>query len=781
MSLKNLDLYIHIYIFAVNYTFRKIYSTNNKMKKFNFLTALLCVLICVCCTNNDDNMDIIKGGSRISASISEQTRTTLGEDNSVLWSEGDQIVVFTGSYGNVFELKYGAGTSNGEFWSDVDMPDALEYFALYPFSMYNTAFFVENKVSYLINLPYNTVFAEKNFVTNSNPMYGISTDKNHIEFKNLCGIVEFQIVGQGTVKSISITSTENKRLSGMFTIDPLSLELAPYANCSSTVGATLDSPITLSQTPRSIYAILPPATYTGLSVTTTDEWGVQTTLTAKNPITVTRSQITTVSKFTHNGCDIITDKPSIFISKLGSCIAGVSYSIHCNQHCLGYKYSKLPMEIYENLREKGLSDIDIFSSHQSVILSEPCPDTHNGILFAMPVDKDGNDYTEGFVVENLFGDSIPYDDTITVSISDIEIGENSFAATLNSNISNVIFINSWIGATTGRPASQEIPLALCQRGWSYHTPSNNGSARISSPDDTWLYPDVEYFFYYSATDAVVDTDAYICYKDLHTDFYTRYAPMAKYTFRTKAHIPSAATVEFTNADIGETTASFDVVLSEGSTKWKYYISDSNAEFQYASDTEIADYRLSGPNDGVVSQESQVYFSNLKYDTKYYVYAIAYDSNDSYGALFKYEFTTTPLKEIDDHRYDQYLGTYLATPNGTTVPRTVTISQDVKGRTYKITGLGDPALIGIYDDTIQAYFYDGVLSIPCQTVPDTLSVYLNNAYYYWYNEDYGLNGTYEPGKITFSTDDSWNATVWTGIILVQPTSSSYYTNLVLTRK
>ncbi len=751
--------------------------------------VLLGALICVCCTSNDQSVDVVKRGTTISASISEQTRTTLGEDNSVLWSEGDQIAVFwnEGTYiGNVFELKSGAGSSSGVFWSEMDpseMPDALEYFALYPFSMYSDATLIDDKVSYIINLPYNTVFAEKNFVTNSNPMYGISTDKNHIEFKNLCGIVEFQIVGEGTVKGISITSTENKRLSGNFVIYPQTLELEPYSSCSSTIGATLESPITLSQTPRSIYAILPPGTYTGLQVTTTDEWGVETTLTAKNPITVTRSQITTVSKFTHDGCDIISDKPAIHVKRLGSCIAGVSFSIYYNKLCSGYKYCLMPIESYERNKAQGLTDIDIFTLCQPSIVTSPRSIQYNGVLFAMPVDKDGNDYTEGFVVEQMLGDPVPYDDTITVTIEDVEIGENTFAATLKSNISNITFINSEIGVMSSYLESEEMINALCRKGFSIHTPSENGSVRITNSANDRLSPNVEFTFYYSATDAVVDTDAYVHPEEkyMYSHFYTRYAPIQKYTFRTKAHTPSAATVEFANANIGETTASFDVVLSEGATKWKYYLTESSEEFAGMSDSAIADYRLASPNGGVVCQESQITFRDLKCDTKYFVYAMAYDSNDSYGALYRYEFSTTPLMEVDDPRYDQYLGSYLATPFTTPVSRTVTILQDVKGRTFKIKGLGDPALADTYDDTIMAYFNDGVLSIPCQTVPETLSVYLYNGYYYWYSDLYNLNGTYELGTITFSTNDSWNSTVWTGIILAQPGASSHYMNLVLTRK
>ena len=274
------------------------------MKRFLLLLSMAMLLFLSCERANDGGNFATETKSRLTAFTEMPSRTTLGSDYSVLWSQNDQIAVLgtmnDGSNGDIalYTLVEGAGSNKGVF--EGALPATFDlYSAFYPLNMYEGA---TMSGQYLLLLPTeNAIFTERGFVDGANPMYGCGTKDSGLKLQNLCGIVEFQIKGKGTISTIVIEA-ENQPISGYFLVqggEPTLYGVNGYERYS-TIAATVSPAIELSEsTARSLYAILPPATYSNLTISTIDTEGNTTTRTASNSIVVARSHITRVSEFTH--------------------------------------------------------------------------------------------------------------------------------------------------------------------------------------------------------------------------------------------------------------------------------------------------------------------------------------------------------------------------------------------------------------------------------------------------------------------------------------------------
>jgi hypothetical protein len=236
--------------------------------------------------------------ARFMAFTEKQTRTTMGDNYSVVWSEGDQITMLGIDAtqqlydGGVFTLSEGAGLSVGVFEGTLET-EFPNYYAFYPAQSFEQ-FTLNGDI--LFNASPNAVFAERNFVDGANPMFATGTKEKGLQFKNIFGILELQLKGSGNITDIRIdVGAEDGFIAGSFLVSP-SLEVLPYESLSKIILAELEQPVTLSQTEtRSIYAILPPAECKQLRITTTDDAGNVTTRIAKNPIKIERAVITPVS------------------------------------------------------------------------------------------------------------------------------------------------------------------------------------------------------------------------------------------------------------------------------------------------------------------------------------------------------------------------------------------------------------------------------------------------------------------------------------------------------
>lgn len=758
--------------------------------KFLLTATGLAGLLLSSCVKDAEVADAsVKQTKTFRATTELATRTTLDGEHNVVWSEGDQIVVFGlqneqgNNIGNAFELTEGAGTKYGVFSGSIESGYS-GYYALYPYSCFNG---MHASGKYQIELNPSAVFTESNFVDGANPMIAYGTENDGFKFHNLCGIVEFRITGAGTITNIEIASGDRKPLAGLFTADPETYELTPKNTASGNVEnyqciyASLAEPIELSQTPRSVYAILPPGTYENLQVRTEDSEGRIIVRTATKPVEVTRSHIVPVSEFSH-GSETGWPSMQIFYVEERSNFYQSRIQFHVNSGD-GFYYCDLAYADYESLAASGKSDYEILVQNAqkhagtSATMSLNTVNSPDGkyVILGLAYSTIGE---EDYVLSNnptklvFSAKQIPFDDTVSANLVAESIKENSALFAINGNPSEasrtlaaIIHDNNYvnyndlekkIAATTGMYAEK-----FSDSG------KYNGVVGFDN-----LIPNTKYHLLYTVTDG-------ICW-GMFSDIYTRYAPVQEYVFTTEAHTPSAATVTLAEEEVLDLSAKIAATISAGHTKLKYLCGDS--DYEYSAD-EVAAY---GSEVTVAAGgTATIDLTNLTEETTYRFFAVAYDENDSYGVVSSLTFTTKALTPVEDPEYAKFLGTYTMTVGTGSRPdaRTVTISELVKGKKFAVKGLINPALVAQFqlDDTVTANFANGEICIGCQPIADSgtipgrygneIYMLLRNEQYSWYTPDVTLRSAYNDGVLTLGgTSDDGMA--WTGFTFNVGTSSTY---------
>lgn len=757
--------------------------------KFLLTATGLAGLLLSSCVKDAEVADAsVKQTKTFRATTELATRTTLDGEHNVVWSEGDRIVVFgitdaSNAIGAYFDLVEGAGTKEGVFSGSIESGYA-GYYAFYPASCFNSML---ASGKYQIELNPSAVFTESNFVDGANPMIAYGTENDGFKFHNLCGIVEFRITGAGTITNIEVVSGDRKPLAGLFTADPETYELTPKNTASGTVEnyqciyASLAEPIELSQTPRSVYAILPPGTYENLQVRTEDSEGHIIVRTATKPVEVTRSHIVPVSEFSH-GSETGWPSMQIFYVEERSNFYQSRIQFHVNSGD-GFYYCDLAYADYESLAASGKSDYEILVQNAkkyagtSATMSLNTVNSPDGkyVILGLAYSTIGE---EDYVLSNnptklvFSAKQIPFDDTVSANLVAESIKENSALFAIKGNPSEasrtlaaIIHDNNYvnyndlekkIAATTGMYAEK-----FSDSG------KYNGVVGFDN-----LIPNTKYHLLYTVTDG-------ICW-GMFSDIYTRYAPVQEYVFTTEAHTPSAATVTLAEEEVLDLTAKIAATISAGHTKLKYLWGDS--DYEYSAD-EVAAY---GSELSVAAgSTATIDLTNLTEETTYHFFAVAYDENDSYGVVSSLTFTTKALTPVEDPEYAKFLGTYTMTVGTGSRPdaRTVTVSELVKGKKFAVKGLINPALVAQFqlDDTVTANFANGEICIGCQPIADSgtipgrygneIYMLLRNEQYSWYTPDVTLRSAYNDGVLTLGgTSDDGMA--WTGFTFNVGTSSTY---------
>ena len=163
----------------------------------------------------------------------EQSRTSLDEDNRVLWSAGDEIAIFEN---NDKPSKYqitssSAGKASAEFSlvTPAQKGSAIGAdVAVYP---YDESLAVSRMSTGMYRLKELTVpavqeYAAASFGPGAFPMIAISeTGSGRLSFKNICGVLRLNLTGSEAVRSITVKGNDGELLSGQFVLnmDPAGL------------------------------------------------------------------------------------------------------------------------------------------------------------------------------------------------------------------------------------------------------------------------------------------------------------------------------------------------------------------------------------------------------------------------------------------------------------------------------------------------------------------------------------------------------------------------------
>ena len=147
------------------------------------------------------------------------TKTSLDGVN-VVWTEGDQILVFNNSHQNgvVFTLKAGdGGKVNGEF-EGADIGTG-PYYAIYPASVSSGLAipFTTSPLAINAEIDANQTYVTNSFGNGANVAVASAADMN-LSFKNVFGAISFTLTGAATISAINIYTRNNEILNGSLQI-----------------------------------------------------------------------------------------------------------------------------------------------------------------------------------------------------------------------------------------------------------------------------------------------------------------------------------------------------------------------------------------------------------------------------------------------------------------------------------------------------------------------------------------------------------------------------------
>ena len=155
--------------------------------------------------------------------VTSESRTSLGSDNSVLWSDDDAINLFkkTGYY-QKYKVKQGGKATASFVYDDANVKGNTldQHYAVYPYSVNNTI--SGQTITVDLSTLANQTYTEDSFEEGKAVMVAKSETTN-LPFKNALSVIRVNLkiggpVIDATVSSIKITSAD-KALTGMATVD----------------------------------------------------------------------------------------------------------------------------------------------------------------------------------------------------------------------------------------------------------------------------------------------------------------------------------------------------------------------------------------------------------------------------------------------------------------------------------------------------------------------------------------------------------------------------------
>ena len=279
------------------------------MRKTRIILAIAAIALVSCTVSELGNeTDTIRPKGDVYTAFFEQTDTKVYVDGNLntLWTEGDEISIFTTTYNQHYKFDGNTGDDNGSFsevsssfFSGGSVPTV---YAIYPYSE-NTSITSEGVIT--LDLPAVQNYAENSYGLGANTMVAVTENKTDkaLFFKSLSGYVVVRLYGYATIKSITLTGNNGEKISGQATVAPIYGQ-APSVVMSESAGTsiTLDcgEGVELGKTADDATAFwfaVPPVTFTQgftIRVTNIDGYSMEKTThvertvvrNIKNPLSV---------------------------------------------------------------------------------------------------------------------------------------------------------------------------------------------------------------------------------------------------------------------------------------------------------------------------------------------------------------------------------------------------------------------------------------------------------------------------------------------------------------
>ena len=216
-----------------------------------------------------------------------------------------------------------------------------------------------------------------------------------------------------------------------------------------------------------------------------------------------------------------------------------------------------------------------------------------------------------------------------------------------------------------------------------------------------ICPNTEYVLLYRSANGISD--------GIYEWSSTGYSPMKTYSFKTPEMDYSNATISLSTATVRDWSAELNVTM-KNAVKYKVYTTKTGG-FSDGTNIEsfVDQYGVEGP-----ATDTKYYVNELKENTSYTTYALAYGSDGKYGHLASITYTTTEVIPEPSSAFNNLLGEYtFSSQNGArgNDPRPVTISKHIDGKVMKISGLMHPDMANqVPDASLYGRFINGQIHI-----------------------------------------------------------------------
>lgn len=251
------------------------------MKRFPYLLAAL--LAVLSCSHKEPVPQ--KEGSVIFVKIEDSaTKAQIGTSGIFSWSEADKIGVFSDVAADPVEytLRSGAGYSVASF--EGSAVEGTVFHAWYP----STAK-CDGKTFRSV-LPTKVRHSVPVCALEGMPLYGISRSCEDITVRSLCGVLEFNLTGNGMLQSVLLEA--DKPVSGEFLCNLTGAGLIAMGKNASRIISMDASGTELSFfRPTPFYFILPPGEYDELKFTVTDAQGSTTVFSASETVVIKAGEL----------------------------------------------------------------------------------------------------------------------------------------------------------------------------------------------------------------------------------------------------------------------------------------------------------------------------------------------------------------------------------------------------------------------------------------------------------------------------------------------------------
>ena len=240
-------------------------------------------------------------GEFIATTEQASTKTSLGEDWSVLWQDSDAITVFEGNTSpSCYKVSKGAGTPSAIFeavsTSSQGSPLPANI-AVYP---YDDKMTISTDGAVTLTIPSTQKYEEGGFAPGTNLMVASTPDVEgkSFAFKNVLSIIRVNLTGTDVIRKLEFSGNNNEPLCGKATVKSV-FGKEPVLSFSTGAGTklTLDcgEGVQLSSSePTCFFFAVPAMEYSkGFKVTATAANGKSMTMTVSEKTVLKRSKVKT--------------------------------------------------------------------------------------------------------------------------------------------------------------------------------------------------------------------------------------------------------------------------------------------------------------------------------------------------------------------------------------------------------------------------------------------------------------------------------------------------------